>query len=314
MSQLTRRAFISGAGATGLGLALAACSTPSGGNTTRSVSAPAETSTGPDDTLAKARKAGSITVAFINSKPLTYVDENTGKLTGSGPAVLTTIMKSLGVDSLNPVLVDFSALIPGLTAKRWDMSAFPFYITPTRCSQVAFTDPTARYIEGALVQTGNPKKIHSYPDLAKPDVKVAIQSGNAEIDWAKSAGVQQSQIQLFEEESLAVEAVRQKRADVYLNARFSLVQDLKNYGANGLEIADPFTGPIVDGKEVVAYGGWALRSDDTTLRTAFNEQLAALLKSGELLRLQQPFGYAEVDMPKPGTTAASLCPSASWAK
>ncbi|WP_238009885.1 ectoine/hydroxyectoine ABC transporter substrate-binding protein EhuB [Dactylosporangium sp. AC04546] len=298
---VTRRRFLTLSGAVGAGAVLAAC----GKSTDKNSGATS-------DTLAEARKRGSIRIAFINNKPLSYTDDKTGKLTGSGPAVLSAILAKLGVSNVDPVLVDFDAMIPGLIANRWDMSAFPFYVTPKRCEQVAFTNPMAQYLEGALVHTGNPKGIHSFTDLAKPDVKVAIQTGNAEIDWAKAAGVKESQIQLFQEEALAVEAVRQGRADAYLNGTFALVQDLKNYGASGLEIAKPFKGPIVDGKEVIAYGGWALRSQDTTLRDGFNAELAKMLDSGELLKLQSPYGYDQDSLPPKDVTAKTLCPNASW--
>ncbi len=221
-------------------------------------------------------------------------------------------MAKLGIPNVDPVLVDFDAMIPGLLASRWDISAFPFYITAKRCEQIAFTNPTAQYLEGGLVRAGNPKDLHGYPDLAKPGVKIAVQTGNAEIDWAKSAGVKDSQIQLFQEEALGVEAVRQGRADIFLNGTFSLVQDVKNYGSKGVEVAKPFKGPIVDGKEVIAYGGWALRAGDNTLRNAFNDELRKMLDSGELLKLQSPYGYDQESLPPAGVTAASLCPSASW--
>lgn len=306
MTELSRRGFIAAAGsasAAGLLLALNA----RGGTATAGTTEPAGTGT-----LAEARDRGSMRVAFINNKPLSYIDDESGKLDGSGPAVLGAILATLGIPELDPVFVEFDAVIPGLLAKRWDMSAFPFYITPPRCDQVAFTNPTARYVEGALVQAGNPKNLHSYPDLANPDVKVAIQTGNAEIDWAVGAGVAEDGIQLFPEEALAVEAVRQGRADVYLNATFAIIQALKNYGDDNLELAAPFEGPIIDGAEVIAYGGWALRSDDTSLREAFNAELAAMLASGQLLELQAPFGYDDESLPTDDVTAADLCPAATW--
>lgn len=235
-------------------------------------------------------------------------------LEGSGPTVLSAIMEKLGIDTVEPILADFDAITPGLNANRWDISAFPFYVTESRCEEVAFTNPTARYVEGALVAEGNPLGISSYKDFANPDIRIGIQTGNAEIEWAKDNGAQDSQIKLFQEEALAVEALRNGQIDVYLNATFSMVQALRNFGDEGLEMAVPFEGPIVDGKEVVAYGAWALRPEDTELREAFNAELKKLLDSGELLTLQEPFGYDEESVPEPDVTSASLCPAASWAK
>ncbi|MBO9522379.1 MAG: ectoine/hydroxyectoine ABC transporter substrate-binding protein EhuB [Nocardioidaceae bacterium] len=291
-----------GAMAAALSLSLAAC-----GSSSKDASSSA-------GSLATLKKSGTIRSAFINAKPLAFMDEKSGKLDGSGPTVLREIMKRIGVANVDPVLTDFDAIIPGLKAERWRISAFPFYVTPERCKEVAFTNPTAQYLEGALVQAGNPKHLASYQDLAKDGVKVGIQSGNAEIDWAKQNGVKDSQIKLFSEEALAVQAVKNKQIDVYLNAEFAIIQAMKTYGSSGLEMASPFEGPIIDGKEVVAYGAWALGKDDTELRDAFNAELKKLLESGELLKLQEPFGYNADAMPDPSVTSASLCPDATWAK
>lgn len=271
-------------------------------------------SDGADTSLEGLQKAGAIRAAFITAKPLAYINDESGKLEGSGPTVLGAIMDKLGIDSVEPVLTEFDAIIPGLNADRWDISAFPFYITPERCAEVAFTNPTARYTEGALVAKGNPLGIASYEDLADPKIRIGIQSGNAEIDWAKDNGATDAQIKLFPDISLAIEALANGQVDVYLNATFGLADAVKEFGNGRVEIAEPFVGPIEDGKEVVAYGAWALPSKDKALRDAFNKELAGLLASGELLKMQAPFGYTEELMPEADVTSASLCPDAAWAK
>ncbi|WP_369392660.1 hypothetical protein [Paraburkholderia kururiensis] len=40
------------------------------------------------------------------------------------------------------------------------------YITPERCKQVAFADPQYQIQDTLLVLKGNPKKLHSYADVA----------------------------------------------------------------------------------------------------------------------------------------------------
>lgn len=285
--------------ATTVALALAACSG----------TAPAD-----DDasSLERMQETGVIRAAFITAPPLTYINDETGELDGSGPAVLREIMSRLGVDTVEPVLADFDGIIPGLTADRWDISAWPFYVTPQRCENTAFTNPVAQYLEGAMVQSGNPLGIASYEDLARPEVRIAIGVGNAEIEWAKGAGATDAQISLFTDEALALEALRNGQVDVYLNSHFGMIQALRNYDPTGLEIAEPFTGPIIDGEEVVAYGAWAVRIDDDELREAFNAELAKLIENGELLGLLEPYGYDEQIIPDPSVTSASLCPDAVW--
>ena len=294
-------------GVAALSASLVACGSPSTGGDTG-------TDTGTTNTLERIQENGTVRAAFITNRPLSYLDEGTGLLEGSGPAVLRKIMENLGVANVDGVLTDFDAIIPGLQADRWDISAFPFYVTPVRCENVAFTNPTAQYLEGAMVQTGNPLNITSYEDFSRPEIRIAIGSGNAEIERARDNGATDAQISLFTDEALALEALRNGQVDVYLNAQFSMAQALRNYDPTGLEIASPFTGPIIDGEEVVAYGAWAVRSDDTELREAFNAELKKLNESGELLKLQEPFGYDAESIPDPSVTSASLCPDATWAK
>lgn len=299
-TRVGRRTLLDAAAKTGAGLL--AGSLFAGPAATHSASAaPAE------DTLTRARRQGYIMVAFNINKPKAYIDPTTGQFSGSGPAVLRPILKRLGIPDLKYTVVDFAGIIPGLQDRRWDLSGFPFFITRARCAQVAFTDPVARYREGGLVRSGNPFKIHGYADLAKdPQIKVSIQEGDAEVVWAKQAGVKN--IVLFPQEPLAVEALKEGRVDAYLNSTFSLREDMKNYGGQGIELATPFTGPIVNGKEVTAYGAFALRHEDISLLRGLNAQIAAMRTSGELLRLEAPYDYAADDIP-PGTvtTSNTLC-------
>lgn len=275
-----------------------------------------ETTAAPSEdasTLEAAKESGIIKLGFVAARPVSYVDEDTGEATGSGLVVADKILGDVGIPELETIFVTFDAMIPGLQTGRWDMSAFPFFITPERCEQVAFTNPVARYTQGAMVTEGNPKDIHSYEDLGKDEsIKVAVQAGSAETEWAKEAGVPESNIQSFPEERLAIEAVRQGRADVYLQAKFSLNTASENYDIDGVEVADPFVGPIVDGEEVVAYGGFALRHEDTDLRDAFNAKVAEMLADGSLLEMQSAFGYTADLMPEPDITAEGICPDAPW--
>ena len=164
------------------------------------------------------------------------------------------LLENVGIAQMENIFVTFDLIIPGLQTGRWDMSGFHFLITPERCEPVTFTNPLARYTQGAMVTEGNPLNIHSYADIgANPDIRLAVQAGSAETEWAKDAGVDESKIQSYPEERLAIEAVRQGRADVYLQAQFSLNLANDLYDVTGVEPAEPFTGPIVDGEEVIAY-------------------------------------------------------------
>ncbi|MHB8398949.1 MAG: transporter substrate-binding domain-containing protein [Acidimicrobiales bacterium] len=270
--------------------------------------APAGSASG-EDTLARAQRQGYITLGFNNNKPLSYVDPATGLPTGSGPTVLTKVLNNLGIPKVKYTVVDFAGIIPGLLSKQWDLSGIAFYLTPDRCNQVAFTNPVNQYVEGALVKSGNPLSLHSYADMAKSGAKVAIQEGDAEVPWAKAAGITPV---LFPQEPLAVEALKQGRVDCYLNSTFALRADMANYGGQGIELAAPFTGPLVNGQPAVFYAGFACRYEDVSLLNALDQQIVALNKSGELLTLQSPYGFTAETNPAVSVTGKSVCPAAPW--
>ena len=77
--------------------------------------------------------------------------------------------RQLGIepDNIQWVVTNFSSLIPGLQANRFDMTAAEMAIRPERCQKVVYSEPNTSYGEGLLVADGDPKDIHTYSDFAK---------------------------------------------------------------------------------------------------------------------------------------------------
>ncbi len=81
--------------------------------------------------LEKAIDQGYLTVGIANEAPYGFEDEN-GVPTGEAPEVAKEVLARLGIPEIRSVIVDFGALIPGLTAGRFDMIAAGMFITPDR--------------------------------------------------------------------------------------------------------------------------------------------------------------------------------------
>ena len=137
------------------------------------------TSTSGESLLDQARKAGYIRVGFANEAPYGYADSS-GKLTGEAPTVAGAIMKKLGVPSLQGVLTEFGALIPGLTANRFDIIAAGMFITPQRCNAILFSNPDYLATEALAVKAGNPHNLNDYQSLANSQAVVGAESGAVE--------------------------------------------------------------------------------------------------------------------------------------
>ncbi len=141
-------------------------------------------------TLKEIQDRGYIRIAVANEIPYGYVDPN-GDAKGAGPDVAREVVKALGIepDNIQWIVTNFSSLIPGLQANRFDMTAAEMAIRPERCQKVVYSEPNTSYGEGLLVADGNPKGIHTYSDFAKEGMKVAIMAGADQLNMMQSLGV-----------------------------------------------------------------------------------------------------------------------------
>ncbi|HEV7292493.1 MAG TPA: transporter substrate-binding domain-containing protein, partial [Devosia sp.] len=112
-------------------------------------------------TLQEIQDSGTIRIAVANEIPYGYIDPN-GEAMGAGPDVAKHIMEELGIENIEWVSTEFSSLIPGLRADRFDMVAAEMAILPQRCEQVIYSEPNTSYGEGLLVPAGNPNDINAY--------------------------------------------------------------------------------------------------------------------------------------------------------
>jgi len=258
-------------------------------------------------TLDKIRKTGVVRVGFANEAPYAYVDSKTHRLTGESPEIARIILKRLGVGEVKGVLTEFGSLIPGLKAGRFDIIAAGMYITPPRCGQIAFSNPTYGIGESFVVRKGNPLNLHSYEDVAqKSQARLGVVTGAIERDYAFKTNIPSSRIKVLPDAPSALEAVAAGRIDAYGGTSLT-VRDLVEKAHNpNLQIAKPFTDPVIDGKTIRGYGAFGFRKDDKALVAAFNQQLEQFVGSPEHLKLVAPFGFTIQEMPG-DVTAANLC-------
>lgn len=260
------------------------------------------------NTLEAAKAAGKIRIGYANEAPFAYMDSKEAKVTGESVEIARVVLKRMGINEVEGVLTEFGSLIPGLAAKRFDIIAAGMYVTPERCQQVAFSDPTYGVGEAFLVKQGNPKNLHSYEDVVKnPDAKLGVVVGAIEGDYAEKVKIPSGQMVVFPDAVSALSGVQAGRADAYAATALT-INDLmgKTQAGSGLEKADPFTDPVIDGKGVRGYGAYAFRTDDKAFADAFNAEMAKFIGTDEHKKLVAPFGFTDAELPQ-GVTAAKLC-------
>lgn len=260
--------------------------------------------TGPaaaETTLEKIQKQGYIRVGFANEAPYGYATAS-GQLTGESPSVFRHVMGELGVKEVDGVLTEWGALIPGLKAGRFDAIVASMYVTPKRCEQIIFANPTYGIGEALIVKKGNPDGVSNYADAVSKGRKVAFVAGTAEVEHGKLAGMKRDQQLIVPDFAAAVAAVKAGRASA---AAFTSLTAKDLAGKDGaLERAEPFTFTH-NGKQYRGEGSFGFRPEDISLRDAVNAELAKFIGTPEHLAMIAEFGFDQSNLPE--KTAAQHC-------
>ncbi len=260
-----------------------------------------------ESTLDRVRREGAIRIGFANEAPYAFLDPKTGELTGEAPEILRVVTNEMGVSKVEGVLTEFGSLIPGLRAKRFDIIAAGMYITPQRCQQIAFSNPTYGVGEGFIVVSGNPKGLHGYEDVARKDsAKLGVVAGTVERGYAQSCGIPDERITIFPDTPSALAGVRAGHVDAYAGTKLTLMRLLSKSSDGAVEMARPFSDPVIHGRKVRGYGAFGLRKEDTALLAELNDRLADFIGTDAHRKLVEPLGFTIEEDPE-DVTAAELC-------
>ncbi|MCC6696761.1 MAG: ectoine/hydroxyectoine ABC transporter substrate-binding protein EhuB [Candidatus Hydrogenedentes bacterium] len=260
-----------------------------------------------ESTLERIQREGRVRVGYANEAPYAYLDSTKGKLTGEAPEVLRAVMKTMGVEHVEGVLTEFGALIPGLRAGRFDIIAAGMYITPERCEQILFSNPTYSIGEALIVGWGNPLNLHSYEDIARHETAtLGVMAGAVERGYARKLGIPDGRVVVFPEGPSGLEAVQIGRIDAFAGTSLTIHDLLSKAGQTRVERADPFQDPVIGGEPVRGFGAFGFRKEDRDFVDAVNVALGTFLGSPEHMALVEPFGFTERDLPG-NVTAEDLC-------
>lgn len=268
---------------------------------------PIDISKSSKSTLVQAKATGTIRVGYANEAPYAYYDPEQDRLTGEAPEIARHVFKEMGIEKIEGVLTEFGALIPGLKAKRFDLIAAGMYISPERCKEVAFSNPTYGIGEGFIVKKNNPKNLHSYEDVAKHDsAKLGVVSGTVEIGYAKALGIPDARIFIFPDALAALAGVQTDRVDAFAATSLTIKTLITKAKNEKIERAKPFTDPTINGKKIIGYGAFGIRKEDKDLIQELNKGLANFLGSQQHLETVRPFGFTKNELPEE-VTARELC-------
>ncbi|CAN5517041.1 ectoine/hydroxyectoine ABC transporter substrate-binding protein EhuB [soil metagenome] len=261
-----------------------------------------------DATLDRIKSTGIVRVGIANEKPYGFV-ETDGKLAGAIPDVILAALTPHGAKEMKAEIVEFSALIPGINADRFDIIGAGMYIRPARCEAVAFTNPVTRAGYGFVTLKGNPKGVKSVAGVVKhADAIVGTQSGSAQVETLAKEGVPLDRTVLFSNATEALAGLTAGRVDVIYFPGLELGELLKTANNAAVERVEEFQQIVLpSGEQDFGYGAMGLRKADTDLKALLDQEIAAMLASGKLLEIVSKYGYGQDELPTPADTAERLC-------
>lgn len=284
--------------ALGAGVALA------GGGTLLSACGSADAESGG---LARLQEAKTVRIGISNEHPYSYVNSS-GEIEGVVFDILKAVLAPYDITSFTPVIGDFTSIIPGLQADRFDIASNGIYLLPERCSAVAFTNPIYRAGQAFIVPEGNPDGLHSLADLAaNKDVIVGTFKGTNQVGELKSAKVPESRQLLFGKESELMAALASKRVGVGYAAAFEAGEMLRT-SSGGFELAQPFTQlTTATGEPQYNFACIATRKGETDLIAAMNKSIATMRHDGSLAKILAKYDLPSDAVPPDDATVKALC-------
>ncbi|MCB1053224.1 MAG: ectoine/hydroxyectoine ABC transporter substrate-binding protein EhuB [Acidobacteria bacterium] len=255
-------------------------------------------SSGPQpSTLQKIQKTKKIRLGYANEAPYAFLDPETGEITGEAPTLAREVFGQWGDYEVEGVLTEFGSLIPGLKAGRFDIIAAGMYITPARCKEILFSDPTYAIGDQLLVPAGNPNNLHALADFVDQDLKLGVVTGAMETQHAELAGVAAEQLVLLPDTPSGLEALIAGRIDAFAVTALTAQQLVTRAGSDQVQTVEPFHDLEQNGVLLKGYGAFGFRKSDSELRNAFNTTLSGLIGTSRHLELVEPFGFGPNQMP-----------------
>lgn len=228
------------------------------------------------DALARIKERGELIVAMEGTwSPWTYHD-GADKLVGYDVEVAEKLAEKLGV-SVTFVEGEWDGLFAGLDAGRYDLVINGVEVTDERAEKYDFTIPYA-YIRTAVIVKGENNEIQSFEDLNGKKTANTISSTYAEL--AEQYGAEVTGV---DDLNQTFELLLSGRIDATLNAELTYNDYMKAQPDADLKIAAL--------TEEASHVAIPVRKGPETesLRTAIDEAITDMTRSGELSELSQKY-------------------------
>lgn len=243
--------------------------------------------TGNDGSFKRVQDAKKLVFGSSNDQPYAFLNPTSNQIEGIDADMLQYLITALGIPQREMVQSEFSALIPGVMSKRFDVIADAMYITDKRKQQINFTDPWYQYGESLVVAKGNPAKINTWADFKGK--KAASYLGTVYQDWLDAEKANGVQVSSYPDVPTGLQDLAAGRIDVIVVDAPVAAWDLKQFPDLGAKLE------IVAGYQPREIGhiGAGVRKEDVDLRDAFNWALKKMKTEGQDLVILKKWGLTE---------------------
>lgn len=237
-------------------------------------------------------KKSGVRMGVVDTLPTSGADATPNGLV---PELTAMVFAKMGINKVETVPMEFSALIPSLQSKRIDVAAGGHFVNADRCKAVTLADPSYYYQDGMAVAKGNPLNIRTFEDVAKANIDMGAVSGSASVKQAADAGVPESKVQKFTDIATMLDALKTGRIAAAPYDNVSIAYELSKPANSGLTATEP-TAPLVDGVPNPYSVSIAFAKDAGDIAEAFNKTQAEMKQAGEFEALLKKWGQSKEDL------------------
>ena len=242
----------------------------------------------------------SIRLGFASEIPWAYPGDNNAPL-GFVNAIGLGTLKLMGYTNIEPVVTEWSGLIPGLKANRFDIITGGMYILKSRCENINFSEPIGVFGDCLVVPKGNPKGLENYQDIKAKGAIMVTGAGYNTVEHAKKEGVPANKIMTVPGNNEVLAAVISGRADAGVVTYFSALHLAKQ--SPDVEITDPNKLP----PWTFNWVGIGFRKGDTEFMAEFNKALKKYIGSDAMMKAVAEYGYSKLQLSAADATTAFAC-------
>lgn len=242
-----------------------------------------------------------IRLGFATAIPWAYPGDD-GEPLGFVNAITLVVLEEMGITNYETSVNEWSGLIPGLQANRYDLITGGMYILKSRCENMSFTDPIGLFGDAFLVPTGNPMGIHNYQDIISTGATMVTGAGFNTVEAARKEGVPDDQMMLVAGEVEILAAMNAGRADAAVQTFFGAQEHVENSGGK-FEVTDPADMP----EWTKNWVGIGMSKSNPDFLAAFNEAMGRVIGTEKWLAAAAPYGYTQFQLPGDNASTAFAC-------